>query len=435
MNDIKIVPILTDNSNFDKHNKEESFEDYQIIKEDYCSSPRCGIKSKIVTKSVERIIFTPLEISTKPYFKYCVTPVKDEHFKFDFSQSETNHTRIQEEKNQKKQINNNSNIQKNSYIDINKNELKEESESENENKDEKENEIALNTVYIDENKNNENNNNENNNKANDHIENLKINENIITNNEEKKAKLKNKKLKHKKVSLLREIQNNNININNNIHYSIILKEKRKLSFNESSENYKEKKKPKKSQKNMHNLLILDENLNNKVMDTEMNYNRNKPKNSYIFNSIRLTKDNIKNIKNIKKKISPFHMNKEKKEPIKVISSRTSTNLNRLKNKKKSKENKDEIKKTKTTNFLKDSLTIHRKNKDIKDKIKTKICETDNSDEKTFIYNRKKYSNSAINKVKKRLKNEKNKNLEEKKKKQKKKNFIKILIIIKKMNLI
>ena len=69
-----------------------------------------------------------------------------------------------------------------------------------------------------------------------------------------------------------------------------MKEKRKLSFNESSDNYKEKKKNKKSQKNMHNLFILDDN--NKIMDAEMNYGKNKPKNSSIFNSIRLTKENI-----------------------------------------------------------------------------------------------------------------------------------------------
>ena len=445
MNEAKIVPIFTENLNVEKQNKEESFEDYQIIKEDYCSSPRCGIKSKIVTKSVEKIIFSPLEISTKPYFKYCVTPVKDEHFKFDFSQSETNHTRNQEEKNQKKNINiNNSNNQKNTCLDTNKNELKEENEKESENEsekeskneqaeenanisdylhiiDKKESEITLNTIHMGENKNSENennensenNNNENENNENDNtvnnIENIKINENIINNNEEKKVKLKGKnKNRHKKVSLLKEIQNNNININNNIHYSIILKEKRKLSFNESSDNYKEKKKNKKSQKNMHNLFILDDN--NKIMDAEMNYGKNKPKNSSIFNSIRLTKENIKNIK---KKISPFHMNKEKKEPVKVISSRTSTNLNRLKNKKKSKENKDEIKKTKTTNYLKDSLTSHKKSKEIKEKIKTKMFETDNFDEKTYTYNRKKYSNSDLNKAKKRLKIGKMiKNLEE-----------------------
>ena len=104
MNEQKIS-IITGNSS-SENLKNDSYEEYQIIKEDYCSSPRCGIKSKIVTKSVDKIIFSPLEISTNPYFKYCVTPVKDENFKFDFSQSETNQTRNQEDKNQKKNIDN-----------------------------------------------------------------------------------------------------------------------------------------------------------------------------------------------------------------------------------------------------------------------------------------------------------------------------------------
>ena len=102
MNETKIIPIIINSFKKEKDNSEESYEDCQIIKEDYCSSPRCGIKSKIVTKSVEKIIFSPIEISTNPYFKYCVTPVKDDHFKYDFSQSETNHTRNQEEKGSKK---------------------------------------------------------------------------------------------------------------------------------------------------------------------------------------------------------------------------------------------------------------------------------------------------------------------------------------------
>ena len=103
MNEEKIISIITDNSNSEK-NQKDSYEEYQIIKEDYCSSPRCGIRSKIVTKSVDKIIFSPIEISTNPYFKYCVTPVKDEHFKFDFSQSETNHTRNLEDKRSKKNV-------------------------------------------------------------------------------------------------------------------------------------------------------------------------------------------------------------------------------------------------------------------------------------------------------------------------------------------
>ena len=126
MNEQKISNIIGNSSS--ESLKNDSYEEYQIIKEDYCSSPRCGIKSKIVTKSVDKIIFSPMEISTNPYIKYCITPVKDEHFKFDFSQSETNHTRNQEDKNQKKNIGNNSNNQKNSYLDTNKDELKEEKE-------------------------------------------------------------------------------------------------------------------------------------------------------------------------------------------------------------------------------------------------------------------------------------------------------------------
>ena len=104
MNEPKIVPLIIYNNDNYKEKKEESYEEYQIIKEDYCSSPKCGIKSKIVTKSVEKMSFSPIEISTNPYFKYCVIPIKDENFKYDFSQSETNHTRNQEEKNQKKII-------------------------------------------------------------------------------------------------------------------------------------------------------------------------------------------------------------------------------------------------------------------------------------------------------------------------------------------
>ena len=144
MNEAKIVPLIIYNKdNIIKDKKEESYEEYQIIQEDYCSSPKCGIKSKIVTKTVEKINFSPMETSTNPYFKYCVIPIKDENFKYDFSQSETNHTRNQEEKNQKKNYNNNS--KKNSYIDIN--EFKEEN-TENENDIELEEENENITKFI-----------------------------------------------------------------------------------------------------------------------------------------------------------------------------------------------------------------------------------------------------------------------------------------------
>ena len=57
--------------------KEDSEEEYQIIEEDYHSSPKCGIKSRVVKKVMGNIIFSPIEISANPYFKYCVTQIKE----------------------------------------------------------------------------------------------------------------------------------------------------------------------------------------------------------------------------------------------------------------------------------------------------------------------------------------------------------------------
>ena len=191
MNETKIIPIIVNNLDNEKEKKEESFEEYQIIKEDYCSSPRCGIKSKIVTKSVEKIIFSPVEISTKPYFKYCVSPGKDENFKHDFSQSETNHTRNQEDKNQKKNINNISNYQKNSYLDFNKDELKEEKkENDSENVIIEESENISKYLNRIEAKENDINYNENDNTDDKLAYNLTYNLDYEDNNEEKKNKIK-----------------------------------------------------------------------------------------------------------------------------------------------------------------------------------------------------------------------------------------------------
>ena len=58
--------------------KDRSDEEYQIIQEDYHSSPKCGIKSRAVKKVVTNIIFSPVEKSTTPYIKYCVTQRKEE---------------------------------------------------------------------------------------------------------------------------------------------------------------------------------------------------------------------------------------------------------------------------------------------------------------------------------------------------------------------
>ena len=417
MNEEKIISIITDNSNSEK-NQKDSYEEYQIIKEDYCSSPRCGIRSKIVTKSVDKIIFSPIEISTNPYFKYCVTPVKDEHFKFDFSQSETNHTRNPEDKRSKKNVNNISYYQKNSYLETNKNELKEEKDENGSKTINEENDNNI-TKYLNilDKKDSENNlklnfnDNDNENENENENDNNEIIVNNMDGNEEKKHKLKGKnrmKNKNKKVSLLSDNHYNNKrnknNLVNDVHHSILLKEKRKLSLNDTSDNFKEKKKLKKSQKNMHNLFVLnDENNHNKTSDADMpKYCKNKPKASSIFQSIKITKDNIKNIK---KKISPFRIVKDKKEPVKIISSRTSTNINRYKETKKSQE---DIKKTKTVYNLQEPLTSDKKGKEVKEKIKNKILDNDNSDD-----NKKNSINSnaaGLNKSKKKSKHTKVKSL-------------------------
>ena len=387
MNEQKISNIIGNYSS--ESLKNDSYEEYQIIKEDYCSSPRCGIKSKIVTKSVDKIIFSPLEISTNPYFKYCVTPVKDEHFKFDFSQSETNHTRNQEDKNQKKNLGNNSNNQKNSYLDTNKDELKEEKEENGSEIDNEENGNITKYLNIVDKKESDTNLNLIDNEIN-------VTNDLIVNtsndNEEKKKKLRGRpKNKNKKVSLLTEIQNDNVNKNNiynenrnSNHNSIILKEKRKLSLNDTTDNFKEKK-VKNSQKNMHNLFILSDD-NNKNNDFDVGlFRKNKPKACSIFQSIKLTKDAAKNLK---KKLSPFGVTKDKKEPIKVISSRTTTNINRVKDKKK---NMEDIKKTNTSNYIRDPLFNAKKNKELKEKLKMKVYENDNSEEN----NHKNKSNNNI----------------------------------------
>ena len=355
MNEPKIIPYIITNFQKRKDSEEESYEDCQVIKEDYCSSPRCGIKSKIVTKSVEKIIFSPVEISTNPYFKYCVTPVKDDRFKYDFSQSETNHTRNPEEIKSKKNVNNIPNNLNTSYLEKNKNELKEEK---NESKFEEENEKIKKYKNLVFKKGNEINLNNEDNSDDD------------ANNECKDVKLRSK---NKKISLLYNLENNN-NVSDNQN-AVLIKEQRKYSLNSMSENNKENKKDKKSQKNMPNLLLLNEE----------NY-KNKSKVHSLFQSIKLKKDKVRNLK---KKNSPFKIFKDnQKNPI-VITSQTSNNINRLK---KSKRSKEEIQKTKTTNFLKESL-IKKNSRDKKlKKFKNKIQNNESDEENIKNIKRENSSN-------------------------------------------
>jgi len=348
MNDRKDSSLIIYDLEDNNRKKDESLEEYQIIKEDYCSSPKCGIRSKIVTKSVDKIIFSPIEISTNPYFKYSVTPVKNEILKCDFSQSETNHTRIQEEIKSKKNINNISNNPKISFIEIIKDELKEEK---NENESENGEKIMSKSNLC---------------QLLDKKKYVLPNKDSIL--QERSAIIKSRKINLYKIS--------SFNINN-IHHSINLKEKIQLSLND---NIKEPKKTKISQKIMHNLLMLnnENSQNNKISKTDMinlKYNignNNKPKANSLLNSLKLKNENIKSIK---KKNSPFTIAKERKEPIKVKSSLTSTNIKRIiKKQKRSQENG--FKKLKTTHDIHFDPNINNVNKSKREKNKNKTTNKD-----------------------------------------------------------
>ena len=81
--------------------QEENEEEYEIIKEDYNSSPKCGTKSHFVKNMYNNNIpFSPAEISTKPYFKYTITLINEEQ-KNDMPSNITNNNSLL----QKKQIN------------------------------------------------------------------------------------------------------------------------------------------------------------------------------------------------------------------------------------------------------------------------------------------------------------------------------------------
>ena len=371
MNDTIKSPIIVHDIKDNNEKKDESIEDYQIIQEDYCSSPKCGIRSKIVTKSVEKIIVSPIEISTHPYFKYSITPVKDEQIKYDFSQSETNNTRIQEEIKSKKNINNIFNNQKTSYIEIIKDELKEEkSETESENGEK----LTDKSNYLNLLKN----------KENDMTIELNNNTNRGTPLQVRSAKLKSRKINLHKIS--------SFNLNNN-HHSIKLKEKLKLLLNENNENIKVKKKAKASQKLMHNILMLVDDKKKKSETNMISFVRNIDNNNCksIFNSLKLKKENIKNIK---QKFSPFKIGKERKEPFKVKSSLTSTDLKGL-IKKQKRPQENGLKKIKTTH----NIQFDPNNKTKRGKKEENMNDNNNNNNEDFILNKPKKKKSKHKQMK------------------------------------
>ena len=108
MNEEKITIIPFQLKEEKEEKKEENDEEYEVIKESYHSSPKYGTKSKIVKKVNNNITFSPVETSTKPYFKYCVVQIKEEQ-KNDISQADTTQTKLNDDKSKNNDLKNYSN--------------------------------------------------------------------------------------------------------------------------------------------------------------------------------------------------------------------------------------------------------------------------------------------------------------------------------------
>ena len=320
--------------------EEENEEEYQIIREDYHSSPNCGIKSQIVKRPINMITFTPVEISRNPYFKYCVFAIKEEQ-KNDSSQTETNHTKIKEEKHNiinLAQNQDNSNISNN--IKILKKEQKEEKEKcENcENKGQKENENEeTNFVKIIEKKSSE----------------LTLNLAMQYNELNKKIKKKNIKLRRTKDYCHHSLKGKD---NDNI----------KMKLNSITKEEQSKTKKKNAQKNIYNIL------NNIIIKGPIN--SNKMNNIKIFQPDENSENDAHKRKSIFKNnttaIKKDKSNKENKQKLKMAPSLTSISLKRLKKQKKTQEN-IELKKMKGNILRQHSFIPINKDKKVKMQIEEK----------------------------------------------------------------
>ena len=346
-----------DEQKFKEEKKEESEEEYQIITEDYCSSPKCGIKSQSVKNVTKNITFSPVEISMNPYFKYSVFQIKEEQ-KNDIFIIETNQTKTKDE--QKKSSN---------FINQNNNDIK---IFEKETKEEKEKIKELDeSNYI-------------------HIIEKKSSE--LTVDMPKKFSEINKKLdkennKHKKKKYfqhsLKGKDNDNI----------------KMKLNLRNKDEPNKNKYKNTQKNIYNILnniVIQENnqsnnlANNiKLFQTEENIDKDMNKLKSIFNVYSLA---------IKKEKSE----KIKKEKIKKYPSLTTKNIKRIKKSKKFQENYDINKLQSNINRQHSFIPLH-KDKKIKNYPSLIINNDINKESKNLGLN---IINNAENKSKsKKLKNQ------------------------------
>ena len=391
-------PVISHNLTEEKNNDE-----LIIIKEDYQSSPKCGIKCKIVKKVIKNIIFTPVEISAQPYFKYSVTQIKEEQ-KNDISQSETDNTKLLEDKSKTYNLSTNSNNDdlKSSQQDtkIEKSEKIEQTGDVSyigNNKEEKEKENDYNYIHIIEKKESEK------------TLNLSYK---FKDPEDKENKVGNKAKKylHKGSSKI----NVKLNLNN------IEKEKEKDKDKEKEkEKEKEKGKRKRKFRNSQNIYkylnniaisynIHSEKENNgsflKISLTKENKEKDNKKNAAIlnFNSTNLKKD---------KNYSPKNIAKDKKDIMKLASSFTSTNIKRYKKPKKNQENDSKKKifirqrsyipapKGKKNKIVLNNEKEKEKDKDKKTRRRTLIPKEEIKKENKKIYNNILNKDKDINKIK------------------------------------
>jgi len=279
-------------------NEEKNNEDLIIIREGYKSSPKCGIKCKIVKNVLRNIIFTPVEISAQPYLKYSVTQLKEDQNN-DISPMETDNTKLQEEKSRTYNLSTTNNDEfKLSQIKDKKNDgnsgIYDEENSKNDynnihiiEKKESEKTFSLSKVFDEEG-----------NKIDKH------NKNKTFFNKEHRAK----NLSHHS---LKDKDNDKLKI--------------KLNLN-NKEDEKKKKKLKNSQRNIYNILnnisnhessnhSVKANIDN-LLKTEENKDSTKTKSIFNFNSIN-------------KKNQPIII-KYKRDSMKVRTSVTSTNIKPVK---------------------------------------------------------------------------------------------------------
>jgi hypothetical protein len=283
---------------------EENNEDLIIIRDCYHSSPKCGIKCKIVKNAFKNIIFTPVEISAQPYFKYSVTQIKEEQNN-DISPTETENTKLQEEKSRTNNLSTTNNDEfKLSQIKDKKTEGNSAIYDEENKKHEKENEYD--NIHIIEKKENE--------------------KTFCLSRVFDETKQKIDKENKNKSYFKAENQKKKL-----YHHSLKDKDNDKLKIKlnlKCKEDEKKKKKLKNSQRNIYNILnnISYKESNHSVKTNNDNLlkteeKKDSSKTKLIFNF------------NINKKNSPIII-KYKRDSMKVRTSVTSTNIKQIKKSKK-----------------------------------------------------------------------------------------------------